>query len=222
MNFGKHSQTLLNISINHIPAHTVRALQQETAAKRGPLIDSVTCIEFEGAGWIFYVCSAQAGSASACGHPELGRVIDFANEHGFNWLKLEEEAEPVDGLPTFGWDYADIEIKAPAQPAAPSLADYFDTPRAYTPPAPVLRLELLAMPSDDEVAHADDDATLLIELMAYGYKPEPGVLLEFVRAEVARLGFAPDGRGHIDSNEHGVASWSYRLVFIDRLDHQPA
>lgn len=97
-----YARRVLTCSSGMIPKGTAEALR---ARDRGPLWDAIT-FEFVGEQWLIYVSSDGAAAAEALGHSALAGLLRYADEHSFDWLMLDGDAEYLplqSGLPRFAW-----------------------------------------------------------------------------------------------------------------------
>ena len=95
------TRKMLDISTTHIPEHTATALGGLYDYLYAPLFNDLAYTPWGGYGWIFYV-GEDYGEYGA-EHPELAAVIEFARSAGYDYLKLDCDAEKIDDLPTFEW-----------------------------------------------------------------------------------------------------------------------
>lgn len=97
------THTMLNISTGMVPKGTGDALGKGS----GPLFDALAYVPFFEYGWIVFVPPAAHDGTNEeveeLGHAELGALLRFARQHGFDYLKLDEGGLNLDGFPTFEW-----------------------------------------------------------------------------------------------------------------------
>ena len=108
------TEKVLNISTAHIPERTAQALGTGTeftstdsafhACLVADLWDKISYTPWAVYGWIIW--AGHDVDEIKGEHPELARLMQFAVEYGYTYLKLDCDAEQLPeslGFPTFEW-----------------------------------------------------------------------------------------------------------------------
>ena len=89
---------ILELSNAHIPEHTARAIDG------GYMPEGIMLISVHDTGWMFYMADPLPRTTLRLqGHGELAALLALAEKHGCYYLKLDADAQVVDGLPIFDW-----------------------------------------------------------------------------------------------------------------------
>lgn len=88
-----YTMSVLNISTGHIRPETGQALTEGIA--------ELIYVPWSTWGWVIYV--ANFDDAILQSHPDLAKVLFFAQAHGFTYVQLDCDADEYPGLPTFEW-----------------------------------------------------------------------------------------------------------------------
>jgi hypothetical protein len=94
-------RNMLHISTAHIARETAEALGGLKDHTQAPLFDLVTYTPWSDYGWIFYCGDVEGGFEEE--HPDLAEVLAFACERGFDYIKLDCDADIIDDLPKYQW-----------------------------------------------------------------------------------------------------------------------
>jgi len=88
---------MLVISTGHVSKETAKLLEGEAFEDSHELPLTFTWGDY---GWLIY---AQADPQEPEGFPaDLQACMDFSKKHGCQWLRLDCDGEPADGLKYFG------------------------------------------------------------------------------------------------------------------------
>lgn len=93
-------EKILNVSTGHIPKHTADALGSPESKDKPQLWDTLSYVYYHEYGWIIF---ADANAEIRESHKELADLLIFAKNNGATYLKLDCDAETLDGIPTFDW-----------------------------------------------------------------------------------------------------------------------
>lgn len=113
------SRQMLEISNSHIPERTDKLLDWQDpdinecpvptlAGQEEPeaLWNFISYVYWSDYGWVFHVSADQASAAVQANQPELAALLTFALHYGYDYLKLDRDAEILPksfGLPEFSW-----------------------------------------------------------------------------------------------------------------------
>ena len=89
-------QYMIDISTAHIPEHTAKALEEKSITE---LVYESWSESWSDYGWIIWVGEDYADEE----HKELNNILEYCQEHGIDYLKLDCDADTVEEFPTFEW-----------------------------------------------------------------------------------------------------------------------